>query len=169
MRCKISLVSAKNWSKPQHFSWSASRMLASTGVRRLCRPLGHTNTHQTRFSSLTEPNRTVWTLRLTWRGCRRSASLNSTRSSRSQISDGPRSRRTASLWWSYTCQINNTQYLDHTDETNHSTHIAILTSYDDFLTKWNLRENIKEKMSFYYFSDKILPIPLTNRNVFYVK
>lgn len=55
MRCKISLVSAKNWSKPQHFSWSASRMLASTGVRRLWRPLKHT--HTIRQASPHQPER----------------------------------------------------------------------------------------------------------------
>lgn len=30
--CKMSLVPAKNWSNPQHFSWSTSRMLAKMGI-----------------------------------------------------------------------------------------------------------------------------------------
>lgn len=46
MRCRMSLVSAKNWSNPQHFSWSASKMLARTGVSRLCRPLDQKKTNQ---------------------------------------------------------------------------------------------------------------------------
>ena len=42
-RCRMSLVSAKNWSKPQHLACSASRMLARMGTSWLCRPLppGH--------------------------------------------------------------------------------------------------------------------------------
>lgn len=30
--CKMSLVPAKNWSNPQHFSWSTSRILAKMGI-----------------------------------------------------------------------------------------------------------------------------------------
>lgn len=38
-RCSMSVVAVKNWSKPQHLSWSASTMPASTGTSCALRPL----------------------------------------------------------------------------------------------------------------------------------
>lgn len=112
-RCNMSVVAVKNWSKPQHLSWSASSMPASSGISCTLRPLQSDKkerheiiqegrTKKNEFPQLVTQHRWTQTVRVG----SREVGGSSTRWVHLRCAGSQLLHPLASLWWSYTCKPN---------------------------------------------------------------